>query len=90
MILNSLASLSVTTAFFHRPEELNAEIEEAGLRHETTLAVEGPGWLLQDFVERWKDFSWRELLLRAVRTLEHEPSLLGASAHMMVVARRNS
>ena len=38
-----------TTAFFHRPEELQTEVEAAGLRHERTVAIEGPGWLLQDF-----------------------------------------
>lgn len=38
-----------TTAFFHPPDELKAEIEEAGLYHEHTLAIEGPGWLLYNF-----------------------------------------
>ena len=32
------------------PEEVAAEIEEAGLRHETTLAIEGVGWLLPEEV----------------------------------------
>ena len=33
-----------------RLEEVAAEIEEGGLRHETTLAIEGVGWLLPEEV----------------------------------------
>jgi ubiquinone/menaquinone biosynthesis C-methylase UbiE len=78
-----------TTAFFHHPDELKEEVEEAGLRHERTLAIEGPGWLLQDFEEHWRDDGRRERLLDAVRSIEAEPSLLGASAHIMAVARKD-
>jgi len=77
-----------TTAFFHHPDELAAEIREAGLRHEATFAVEGPAWLLQDFDAHWNDPSRRERLLTALRALEAEPSLLGASAHLLAVARK--
>lgn len=77
-----------TTAFFHHPDELKAEVEEAGLRCERILAIEGPGWILQDFEERWRDPGQREQLLQAVRWLEDEPSLLGASAHLLAVARK--
>ena len=77
-----------TTAFFHQPEELGAEIEEAGLHHEKTLPVEGPGWLLQNFQHHWNDPGRRERLLGAIRLLEDEPSILGASAHLLAVARR--
>jgi len=79
-----------TTAYFHRPEELAAEIEGAGLRHDRTLAVEGPGWLLQNFDAHWSDPGRRERLLGAIRSLENEPSILGASAHLLAVARRDS
>lgn len=78
-----------TTAFFHRPEELAAEIEAAGLRHESTLAIEGPGWLLQNFEDHWKDRDRRGRLLEAIRSLQNEPSILGISAHLMAVARKN-
>ena len=46
---------------------------------------EGPGWLLE---ERWSDPLQREQLLDAARLAEAEPSLLGASAHLMAVARK--
>src|SRR6185295_19160757 len=34
-----------TTAYFHNSEELRAEIEEAELKCESILAIQGPGWL---------------------------------------------
>jgi len=77
-----------TTTFFHSPHELQKEIEEAGLRHEATLPVEGPAWLLGNFVEHWNDPSRRERLLAALRWLESEPSLLGASAHLIAIGRK--
>lgn len=77
-----------TTAYFHRPDELRAEAEEAGLRHETTLGVEGPAWLLHDFETWWERPERRERLLGVVRALEAEPALLGASAHLLAVAHK--
>jgi SAM-dependent methyltransferase len=77
-----------TTAYFHRPEELGAEAAEAGLRHEATLGVEGPGWLLQNFEAWWAEPRRRERLLWLARTLESEPSMLGVSAHLLAVARK--
>jgi len=79
-----------TTAFFHHPDELKAETEEAGLRYEATLSIEGPGWLLQNFEEHWSDEARRERLLSATRALESEASILGVSAHMMALARKES
>jgi ubiquinone/menaquinone biosynthesis C-methylase UbiE len=62
-----------TTAYFHRPEELAREVAAAGFELEGLYGVEGPAWLLQDFV---------------VRAVEAEPALLGASAHLLAVGRR--
>lgn len=76
-----------TTAYFHRPEELAAECGAAGLRHEATLPVEGPAWLLPDLDARLADEHRRAVLLGALASLEAEPSLLGVSAHLLVVAR---
>jgi SAM-dependent methyltransferase len=77
-----------TTAYFHRPEEIQPEIEEAGLRFDTLIAVEGPGWMNQDLDTWLDDGVARERLLGVLRRLESEPSLIGASAHMMAVAHR--
>jgi SAM-dependent methyltransferase len=76
-----------TTAYFHRPEEIQPEIEEAGLRFEALLAVEGPGWMNQALDPWLDDEDGRERLLAVLRRVEAEPSLIGASAHLIAVAR---
>jgi ubiquinone/menaquinone biosynthesis C-methylase UbiE len=81
--------LYFTTAYFHLPGEVEEEMTDAGFKHEGTFAVEGPGWLLQNFTEHWEDHGRRERLLAAVRSVESEPSMLGASAHILAVARRS-
>ena len=77
-----------TTAYFHRPEEIPAEIQEAGLRFDQLIAVEGPGWMNQDLDAWLDDDAARERLLHVLRRVETEPSLIGASAHMLAVAHR--
>lgn len=77
-----------TTAFFHHPDELKAEVEEAGLSCEKLLAIEGPGKLLQNFEEHWSEQSRRQRLLQAIRWIETEPSTLGVSAHIMAIAKK--
>ena len=79
-----------TTTFFHHPAELRAELEEAGLRHEATFGVEGPGWLLPDLAARWLDPARRARLLALLRRIEQEPTLLGMSAHLLAVGRKSS
>ena len=77
-----------TTAYFHRPDDLAAELAAAGLVHEATLAVESAGWLLADLDARLADERRRAVLLAALAALEVEPTLLGVSAHLLAVARR--
>jgi ubiquinone/menaquinone biosynthesis C-methylase UbiE len=74
-----------TTAFFHRPEELAAEVEEAGLLPAGVFGVEGPGWLL---VDRWEDERAREDILRVARAVEREPAVVGTSSHLLAFARK--
>jgi hypothetical protein len=62
-------------------------MEDAGLIHEETLAVQGPGWLVPEFKERWKDEGQRKVLLTVIRWMEKEPVALGMSPHIMAVAR---
>jgi SAM-dependent methyltransferase len=76
-----------TTAYFHRPEDLAAEVAEAGLRLEAVLAVEGVGAFLPDVAERLADPARREVLLRSIARVEAEPALLGASPHLLAIAR---
>lgn len=77
-----------TTAYLHRAEELASECRDAGLIHEALLAVEGPAWLLPDLEARLADAHRRMVLLDALAAIEAEPTLLGASAHLLCVSRR--
>ena len=77
-----------TTAYFHLPGELAAEVADAGLRLRALLAVEGVGEFAADAAERLTDPGRRDRLLDAVRRVEAEPSLLGASPHLLAVADR--
>ena len=77
-----------TTAYFHRPEELSVEITECGFAQCQTFAVEGAAWLLGDIEDQLEDPERCEVLLDAIQKLETEPSLLGASPHIMAVAEK--
>jgi SAM-dependent methyltransferase len=77
-----------TTAFFHEPGELGAELREAGLALDGLFAVEGPGAFVPDFRRRWDDPAARERLLDLVRRVEREPALAGASPHLLAVGHR--
>lgn len=78
-----------TTAYFHRPEELREDVERAGFAVDGLYGVEGPGWMLPDLAERWPDPGRRAAILEVARLLEVEPSVLGCSAHLLVVARKD-
>ena len=77
-----------TTTFFHHPDELQREIEEAGFSFEKVIAVEGPVWVMGNFAKHWEDRGKRALLLEFLRTVEEERALLGATAHMIGVGRK--
>jgi ubiquinone/menaquinone biosynthesis C-methylase UbiE len=77
-----------TDAFFHRPGELSRDVLAAGFQLVELVAIEGPGWLARDFDRLWADPAQRERLLAAVRKVEREPSVLGASSHIMAIARK--
>jgi ubiquinone/menaquinone biosynthesis C-methylase UbiE len=79
-----------TTAYFHRPEELAAEVRDAGFGEVQILAVEGPAWSAAFFGEAWDDPAQRKDLMNFLSVIEREPSVLGASAHLIAVARNPS
>jgi ubiquinone/menaquinone biosynthesis C-methylase UbiE len=77
-----------TDAYFHRPGELSREFLSAGFRVMEVLPIEGPGWLARDFDRLWNDPAQRDRLLASVRKMEREPSVLGASSHIMAIGRK--
>lgn len=76
-----------TSAYLHLPPELEREVSEAGFRDVEVLAIEGLGGWLEGADEWLSEQGPRELLLRTVRRLEREPSLLGVSPHLMAIGR---
>ena len=74
-----------TTAYFHRPDELRGEVEEAGFVVDALFGVEGPAWSRPDAAVDEQTFV---TMLRMARAVEQEPAIVGASAHLLVVARR--
>lgn len=77
-----------TTAYFHRPDELSGEATDAGLECVEVLGVEGVAGWFDNLDDRWDDAAQRDAVLFTARATESEPSLLGASAHLLMVARR--
>ena len=77
-----------TTAFFHYPQELIDEVNEAGFRFETLLAVEGPSQLLKDFEQQWQNPSIQDRIMRITRLVESEPTLWGVSPHILAIGKK--
>lgn len=82
--------LYFTDAFFHRPGELAREFQAAGFQVMEVLPVEGLGWLARDFDRLWGDPIQRDRLLTAVREMEREPSVLGASSHILAIGMKRA
>jgi SAM-dependent methyltransferase len=76
-----------TTAYFHHPDELAAELHDAGLDAIELIPVEGIGWAAPDLDARMANDTHQEMLLELLERLEAEPTLLGASPHLIGVGR---
>jgi len=74
-----------TDTFFHHPEELMAEVTGSGFEISGLFAVEGISYLTKDLEKNWYVESYREFLLKIIAEIEQEPSLMGASPHIMCV-----
>lgn len=82
-----------TNAYFHRPDELAVEAREAGLDVDAVLAIEGPGYCtVRRASGRSGTLTDDDLrhVLETARAVEGEASLIGASPHVLLVARRSA
>jgi SAM-dependent methyltransferase len=77
-----------TTAYFHRPDELEDEAATAELTVLEILGVEGLAAVLPQLSEDWEDPTRRKIIVESARLIESEPSLLGLGPHLLLVARR--
>ena len=74
------------TAYTHRPDDLRAELERAGLEAIDLACVEGPASLLPDLDARLADPVDRAVILDAARALEGVPELIGCGPHLLATA----
>ena len=74
--------------YFHRPDELRCEIANAGFADVELRGVIGPGWIVRNLDEIWPDPVKPEAILRIVRLLEREESLMGFSTHFLSISTR--
>jgi len=78
-----------TTAFVHHPDELRQEVIEAGLDVSDLIGVEGLARWLGHLAVRWDDEADRDRILWAARMIEKEPTLLGLSPHLLLLASKS-
>lgn len=76
-----------TTSYFHRPEELPAEIADAGLELRELVAGSGSVKLLPGLSALLDDADGRDQVLGLLRLLEAEPSLIGLSQNFVAIAQ---
>jgi hypothetical protein len=69
------------------PDEPAAEARAAGLSVDRVVFVEGPMWNVHQLDQVLAERSAQVLDL--LRQVEAEPSLLGASSHLLTIARCN-
>lgn len=69
-------------AFFHHPEHMKAELEQAGFQVQEMLGIEGPAWAISDFEMAWQDHGKRTRILETAHLVEKDPIL---SPHFVVV-----
>lgn len=76
-----------TTSYMHRPQELPAEIADAGLELRELLAGSGSVKLIPGLSEMLDHADGRDQVLSLLRLLEAEPSLIGMSQNLVAIAQ---
>jgi len=76
--------------YSHRPDDLRAELAEAGLEVTDVVSVEGPAMILPDLEDRMADPADRAAILNAARALESVPELAGFGPHLLATAIRKA
>jgi SAM-dependent methyltransferase len=74
--------------YTHRPEELRAEITDAGLRVDDLVSLEGLAFALPDLGERLADPAGRSAVHASARAVQRVPELLGLGPHLLALARK--
>jgi len=77
-----------TTAFFHTPAEIRAEVHDGGLRFEQLIAIEGVGWLIDNLSDKLKDHRYWGKVENLLQRVEQNDDLMALSPHIMAVGRK--
>ena len=70
----------------HRTDELRTEVAAAGFTVDRVHGLEGPAWPLLD-LDATADDPVAARVLALAEALDDDPSLVGASAHLLAFAR---
>ena len=79
-----------TDAYFHHPDEIEREAEEANLQIVDLIAVEGIAWMWQNFDEMWAEPRERGIMLEMVDRTDRDRSLMGISSHILLVFKKRA
>jgi ubiquinone/menaquinone biosynthesis C-methylase UbiE len=77
-----------TDAFFHHPHQLGSEVEGVGFISQALVAIEGISYLMKDLHKNWHEKGYRDFIMAILRRTEREPTLMGASPHVMCVGAK--
>lgn len=78
-----------TDAHFHTQNEIEEEFSRAGFADHKSIAIEGFGWLIPDFMKKWNDEGSRNKMLDYIRQTESDRMMIDISAHVMTVALKS-
>ena len=78
----------LSEAYFHKSEQLVAEVQEAGFTGTQLFAVEGMIWLDSKYFESRTDTAKKEKMMGLLRQTEQDEALLAFSPHMMAFGRK--
>ena len=79
-----------TTAYFHTPAEIRDEINASGLKLEKLVAVEGFGWIVNDFAKKAGHASFMNKLTTIINMLETNDDLIAMSQHIIGVSKKEA
>jgi len=76
--------------YTHRPDDVRAEVFDAGLDLVDLVGLEGISFALGDLGERLADPARRAVVIDSARALERVPEVMGVSPHLLATVRRPS
>jgi len=76
-----------TSAYFHKPSDIQKELKESGFEQVELIAIEGFARAVNT-EEILKNENHRELLLEYIRKTESRPEIMGMSDHFFAITRK--